>query len=926
MAHIRTIRHLRQRAALALIVIASNACASSFFQLSPTEENGATPAKKPAATAVKPASDSSKAKKAAPKPTVEKPATKATAKAAEKIAEKPRAVSSKDSVKANAVKPVAAGVPKSPPGVPAPAAALPPFMRAPEPIIEPPAVEPAPAASDSTGVAHLVRAAAVWDAIRLFHPTASTERAAWDNITVRRLTDVRAAKAPQQYSNVMTEWVGRLNDPVTRIVLANAAKPNAVGVRSEVAIATVTLSPNIVAPARGKRPAAARDTTIIVTWPAARATYNSAAWSAVRDATRNLQSAMHVVLDLRGASGAGSNFDNANARAIQLEVANNLATFPAKGPSIRRRVYEGWRDEGVAERLDGRLSNGATLGNAGWRVSEALATVSGNRVQFPSMRHVAIIADSATAMPPALLALVSSHQATLIAEGFLSDASLVPTTTIAIGNGLAAQIRTGQLLNADGSFGIRPDTTVFAAASSDSAPALKVALRVAAGTLSPRAAMQTALLDNNALLASTSWSAQYYPIMGARLLGAFKMYGTLRTFHAYSELHDEDLDEVFARVIPHVEAARDANTYAAAMLDLATATDDAQAIVTGQSITQRIGAASVPFRIRWIDNRAIVTQVANKTPASSAGVAIGDEITSADGYPMAAYISEHRRYGAASNDWTRLRNIMDMIPRGPAGDAIFRARDASGHERALTLQRTAEFANAFPPTERYSTPAVRALSGSIGYIDIDRVTDHNIDSAFTALANSRAIIFDARVNRAVAPGVLSKILRHVSLPARTVVEKEALRVAIEPCAPSFAAAANSCVTERRALDGVVAGDSAQRYRGRVVMLIDERTQGALEEFGLAMESAANAAFIGSPSAGASGAISAFSLPGQLTMTFSGSDVRHADGRQLQRVGLTPQVDARPTVKGVRALLDEPLDAAQKWLQQQLNPVPAKRPK
>ena len=66
------------------------------------------------------------------------------------------------------------------------------------------------------------------------------------------------------------------------------------------------------------------------------------------------------------------------------------------------------------------------------------------------------------------------------------------------------------------------------------------------------------------------------------------------------------------------------------------------------------------------------------------------------------------------------------------------------------------------------------------------------------------------------------------------------------------------------------------------------------------------------------------LPGLITLTFSGSDLRHADGRQLQRVGLTPQVDVAPTVKGVRAGTDEVLARAQAWLLQQLDPAPPKR--
>jgi C-terminal processing protease CtpA/Prc len=51
------------------------------------------------------------------------------------------------------------------------------------------------------------------------------------------------------------------------------------------------------------------------------------------------------------------------------------------------------------------------------------------------------------------------------------------------------------------------------------------------------------------------------------------------------------------------------------------------------------------------------------------------------------------------------------------------------------------------------------------------------------------------------------------------------------------------------------------------------------------------------------------LPGGLYVSFTGHDVRHADGRQLQRIGLQPQVSVRPTAAGIRAGRDEVLERA-----------------
>lgn len=45
------------------------------------------------------------------------------------------------------------------------------------------------------------------------------------------------------------------------------------------------------------------------------------------------------------------------------------------------------------------------------------------------------------------------------------------------------------------------------------------------------------------------------------------------------------------------------------------------------------------------------------------------------------------------------------------------------------------------------------------------------------------------------------------------------------------------------------------------------------------------------------------------MSLTGQAVRHADGRQLQRIGLVPDVLGRPTIAGVRAGRDEVVERA-----------------
>jgi len=105
------------------------------------------------------------------------------------------------------------------------------------------------------------------------------------------------------------------------------------------------------------------------------------------------------------------------------------------------------------------------------------------------------------------------------------------------------------------------------------------------------------------------------------------------------------------------------------------------------------------------------------------------------------------------------------------------------------------------------------------------------------------------------------------------------------------------------------------HPGQVVILIDERAQSQAENWGLGLEAASGATFVGSPTSGANGSVTTVVLPGSLRVFFTGMDVRHGDGRQLQRVGLQPHIAVRPTIKGIAEGTDEVLERAIRFVEE-----------
>jgi C-terminal processing protease CtpA/Prc len=256
------------------------------------------------------------------------------------------------------------------------------------------------------------------------------------------------------------------------------------------------------------------------------------------------------------------------------------------------------------------------------------------------------------------------------------------------------------------------------------------------------------------------------------------------------------------------------------------------------------------------------------------------------------------RYISASTPQALHRNAALRLTQGTVGSTVrLRVRGAGNVERTVAMNRTAD---QWEDTGR-SGPLVRVLTGNIGYADLGRLPADQVDSMFERLKGTRAIIFDMRGYPYGTAWSIAPRLTRADMPPAARFNR--------PIATSPDTTEGTQFSFTQALPHT----DKWRYSRPTVMLIDERTQSQAEHTGLFLEAANGTKFIGSPTAGANGDVTTALLPGGLRMSFSGHSVRHADGRQLQRIGLVPAVPVRPTIAGVRAGRDEVLERALRYL-------------
>ncbi|MCI0694064.1 S41 family peptidase [candidate division KSB1 bacterium] len=196
------------------------------------------------------------------------------------------------------------------------------------------------------------------------------------------------------------------------------------------------------------------------------------------------------------------------------------------------------------------------------------------------------------------------------------------------------------------------------------------------------------------------------------------------------------------------------------------------------------------------------------------------------------------------------------------------------------------------------------LLKGFGYIDLARLTMAQIDTALETIKATRGVIFDMRgypngTARSLAPRLASK---------RAITARFQRPELHSPDTTWNSISAGHQIVEP---------SEKWRYTGKVVVLINEEAISQAEHTCLYLEAATDVTFIGTPTNGANGDVTTTVLPGGINVRFSGHDVRHGDGRQLQRLGIQPHIRVEPTIAGVRSGRDEVLEKAIAFLKKQI---------
>ncbi|MDZ4744619.1 MAG: S41 family peptidase [bacterium] len=377
-----------------------------------------------------------------------------------------------------------------------------------------------------------------------------------------------------------------------------------------------------------------------------------------------------------------------------------------------------------------------------------------------------------------------------------------------------------------------------------------------------------------------------------RLLTLFRAWNIYNYFSPYKKVLDRPWDSTLAEIIPYVQSATTPLAFHLALRRLQSRQQDAHASSTSSALAAQFGPNGLRMQFSMVEGQTVVSRVFDGV----IGVKQGDILLSIDGTPTQSIRDSLRPYTTGGSQPIVERNINRALLFGPETIATLALDDGTGARTVIVPRNgdSTEFRDSLVHW-RGDGAVYKMLPENIGYINYGILLISDVPKIVDSLWNTKAIIFDVRnypldhVLYMLAQSLLESSVPFVQFRQPSTVHPGTVSYFYYTCGPESI--------------------NANRYRGKVIVLVNENTQSAAEFATMALQAGPNVVVVGSQTAGADGNVMFANYPSGIRMKYTGLGVYYPDGSPTQRVGIKIDVPAEPTIAGIRAGRDEVLEKA-----------------
>lgn len=376
---------------------------------------------------------------------------------------------------------------------------------------------------------------------------------------------------------------------------------------------------------------------------------------------------------------------------------------------------------------------------------------------------------------------------------------------------------------------------------------------------------------------------------GYKLLALFRYWNIIEYYYPYTDIIEENWDEVLTTFIPKFANTESELDYKLAISELTTKIHDPHAGVydINKTLTKYWGNKYAPVEFALVEDNIVIKKI-NPKYKDECELKLGDIVLKINDKDIFEVIKEKSKYISLSRKEAIVNCLQEYLFR-TSNDSI-----------KITVKRDGKklIKNVKCYNDEYmfdiKEPSHKLLNGNIGYINPGQLSKNEIDKIMEKFMNTEGIIVDLR--------------KYPSIPIFITMPKYFVS---KPTTFSKISVPNQSVPGEFifAKDQVINPDDKKHYKGKLMILMNERSQSQSEFTVMELRKGTNAKVIGSNSIGTDGDATEVYLPGGVTTLITGLGVYNEDGSQTQRIGLKPDIYIKPTIDGIKKGRDELLEKA-----------------
>ncbi len=391
---------------------------------------------------------------------------------------------------------------------------------------------------------------------------------------------------------------------------------------------------------------------------------------------------------------------------------------------------------------------------------------------------------------------------------------------------------------------------------------------------------------------------EHLPDAKFRLLSLFRCWNVINYFYPYKYLTDKNWDLILREYVPYFIKSESRLEYELIVARLLGEVCDSHAsLYEGwDKIESLKGFKQIPAAVQFVENRVVVTRTKN------VDLKIGDIITGIDGKSVINIVDSLKQYYPASNNAVRMNNIMDDLLRSNKDNVQIEYISFNGktNRKIIKTVNRKDLLNKIRKEEdRHSS--YKFIDKDIGYIDLGTIVNKDILVAKKMFSNTKGLVIDLRS----LPSDIFHMLAPYFVSNTKVFSKHTRGNPDNP--GQFIYYSTYSIPK-----------SKDFYKGKLIVIVNEETFSNAEYAAMAFQAGENTTIIGCQTGGTDGNISKIVLPGGLTTYISGNGIYYPDGKETQRIGIIPDIEVRPTIKGVKEGRDELLEKAIEFIRKQYN--------